>query len=105
MIGCWQANWFGKLAKYAEEHNISASALIALVLAGVMRPATILSLPGKEDKEDKIYAAGHAIASGIIGFLVSTAVTSHLMYLYVKYLMIRILEVKNLKQLMIKLMS
>ena len=70
------SNWFGKLAKYAEEHNISASALIALVLAGVMRPATILSLPGKEDKEDKIYAAGHAIASGIIGFLVSTAVTS-----------------------------
>ena len=70
------SNWFGKLSKYAEEHNISASALIALVLAGVMRPATILSLPGKEDKEDKIYAAGHAIASGIIGFAVSTAVTS-----------------------------
>ncbi len=70
------SNWFGKLAKYAEEHNISASALIALVLAGVMRPATILSLPGKEDKEDKIYAAGHAIASGIIGFAVSTAITS-----------------------------
>ena len=70
------SNWFGKLAKYAEEHNISASALIALVLAGIMRPATILSLPGKEDKEDKIYAAGHAIASGIIGFAVSTAITS-----------------------------
>ena len=70
------SNWFGKLAKYAEEHNISASALIALVLAGILRPATILSLPGKEDKEDKIYAAGHAIASGIIGFAVSTAITS-----------------------------
>lgn len=70
------SNWFGKLAKYAEEHNISASALIALVLAGVMRPATILSLPGKEDKDDKIYAAGHAIASGIMGFAVSTAITS-----------------------------
>ena len=70
------SGWFGKLAKYAEEHNISASALIALVRAGIMRPATILSLPGKEDKEDKTYAAGHAIASGIIGFLVSTAVTS-----------------------------
>ncbi len=68
--------WFGNLAKYAEEHNISASALIALVLAGVMRPATILSLPGKKDKEDKIYAAGHSMASGIIGFLVSTAITS-----------------------------
>ena len=70
------SNWFGKFAKYSEEHNISASALIALVLAGVMRPATILALPGKKDKEDKIYAAGHSMASGIIGFLVSTAITS-----------------------------
>lgn len=70
------SNWFGKFAKYSEEHNISASALIALVLAGVMRPATIMALPGKKDKEDKIYAAGHSMASGIIGFLVSTAITS-----------------------------
>ena len=73
------SNWFGRLAKYSEEHNISASALIALVLAGIMRPATILALPSdkdKDDKEDKIYAAGHAIASGIIGFAVSTAITS-----------------------------
>ncbi len=70
------SNWFGKFAKYSNDHNISTSALIALVLAGVMRPATIMALPGKQDKEDKIYASGHAMASGIIGFLVSTAITS-----------------------------
>lgn len=70
------SNWFGKFAKYSNDHNISTSALIALVLAGVMRPATILALPGKKDKEDKVYAAGHSMASGIIGFLVSTAITS-----------------------------
>jgi len=67
---------FGKFAKYAEEHNIAASALVALVLAGIMRPATIMALPGKKDKEDKIYASGHAMASGIMGFAVSTAITS-----------------------------
>ncbi len=71
-----KSGWFGSFAKYAHDHNISTSALIALVLAGIMRPATIMALPGKKDKEDKIYASGHAMASGIIGFLVSTAVTS-----------------------------
>lgn len=70
------SKWFNSFTKYTEEHNVSTSALIALILAGVMRPATIMALPGKKDKEDKIYASGHAMASGIIGFLVSTAVTS-----------------------------
>ncbi len=70
------SDWFGKFAKYSNEHNISTSALIALVLAGILRPATIMALPGDRDKEDKIYASGHAMASGIIGFLVSTAITS-----------------------------
>ena len=71
-----KSNWFGKFAKYAEEHNIAGSALIALVLAGVMRPATIMALPGDKDKGDKIYASGHAMASGIMGFMVSAAITS-----------------------------
>ena len=71
-----KSKWFGAFAKYTEDHNISTSALMALVLAGIMRPATIMSLPGKKDKDDKIYASGHAMASGIIGFLVSTAITS-----------------------------
>ncbi len=71
-----KSKWFGKFAKYSNEHNISTSALVALVLAGIMRPATIMSLPGKKDKDDKTYAAGHSMASGIIGFIFSTALTS-----------------------------
>ncbi|MBO6088148.1 hypothetical protein J6P92_07400 [bacterium] len=70
-----KSNWFGKFTKYSSDHNISTSALIALVLAGIMRPAAIMALPGDKDKEDKIYASGHAMASGIIGFIFSTAVT------------------------------
>ena len=71
-----KSNWFGKFTQYAEAHNIASSALIALVLAGVMRPAAIMTLPGNKDKDDKIYASGHAMASGIMGFAVSTAITS-----------------------------
>ena len=66
-------NW---LTGFAEDHNIAASAFIALILAGILRPATIMALPGKIDKEDKIYASGHSMASGLIGFVASTIVTS-----------------------------
>ncbi len=70
------SKWFGKFTKYSEEHNVATSALIALVLAGMLRPATIMALPGDKDKDDKIYASGHAVASGIIGFIISTIATS-----------------------------
>lgn len=71
-----KSSWFGRFTEYAEAHNIASSALIALILAGIMRPATIMTLPGDKDKDDKIYASGHAMASGIMGFVVSTIITS-----------------------------
>lgn len=64
--------------RYADAHNIGCSALMSLILAGALRPATIMALPGKKDKEDKIYASGHSIASGIIGFGFSTLLTTPL---------------------------
>ena len=76
--GILASGWFNKLTLSAKEHNIGTSALIALGLAGVMRPATIMALPGKKDKEDKIYASGHSMASAILGFIVSVIVTSPL---------------------------
>lgn len=69
------ASW---MEKYIFDHNIASSAFMALILAGILRPATVLSLPGKKDKDDKIYSAGHAIASGIIGFAASVILTSPL---------------------------
>lgn len=74
--GILTKNWFSSFLSYCYNHNISTSALIALGLAGVLRPATIMALPGKKDKEDKIYASGHSMASGIIGFVASTIITS-----------------------------
>lgn len=66
-------NW---LLDFVKEHNVAGSALMSLFLAGALRPATIMALPGEKDKEDKIYASGHSMASGLIGFAVSTALTT-----------------------------
>ena len=49
-------------------HTTIVQNLVALVLALGPRPLAIMSLPGKKNKEDKIYASGHSMASGLIGF-------------------------------------
>ena len=76
--GILTSKWFNKLTKYSYDHNVATNALIALGLAGVLRPATIMTLPGKKDKEDKIYASGHSMASAILGFVASVIITSPL---------------------------
>lgn len=67
---------FGAILEYAEGHPISCNALFSLVLAGMLRPATIMALPGDKDKEDKINAAAHSVASAVIGFISATVVMS-----------------------------
>lgn len=76
--GLFKKKWFDSFLRYANAHNIGCSALMALILASGLRPVTIMALPGKKDKEDKIYASGHSIASGIIGFGFSTLLTTPL---------------------------
>ena len=57
-----------KLIAGCNNHTTIVQNLVALVLALGPRPLAILSLPGKKNKEDKIYASGHSMASGLIGF-------------------------------------
>jgi len=70
---------FGAAAKFSSRmldnlldacnnHTTIVQNLVALVLALGPRPLAIMSLPGKKNKEDKIYASGHSMASGLIGF-------------------------------------
>ena len=66
-------NW---LTEYAGLHQVATTALVALFLAGGLRPLFTIALPGKDDMEDKIYAAGQAMSSGIIGFLFSSLITT-----------------------------
>ncbi len=67
-------NLLDKILKLCDKHTVIAQNLVALVLASTLRPLAIMSLPGKKNKEDKAYASGHAIASGLIGFGFSTIV-------------------------------
>ncbi len=65
---------FNKILILCNKHTVIAQNLVALVLAAGLRPIAIMSLPGKKDKDDKIYASGHSIASGLIGFGFSSIV-------------------------------
>lgn len=65
---------FKKTVEIFENKTVVAQSLVALVVAGVLRPATNMAMAGKDDREDSMYAASHAIASAVIGFLVSATV-------------------------------
>ncbi len=66
---------FDKILTLCDQHTVIAQNLVALFLAAGLRPIAIMSLPGqKKDKDDKIYASGHSIASGLIGFAFSSIV-------------------------------
>ena len=69
---------FDWLAEFSGKHNVAAASLVSLFLAGMLRPAITVALPGKKDKDDKIYAAGHSMASGLIGYVASTILTTPL---------------------------
>lgn len=70
----FQTNIFEKGLDFAFSKAAVTLAFVSLIVAGVLRPITNLSMAGKDDREDSIYAASHAIASAGIGFLVSSAV-------------------------------
>jgi len=67
---------FKWLTGFCGEHNVATASLIALFLAGVLRPPITIALPGKKDLEDKIVAASHSLASATIGFGFSTLITT-----------------------------
>lgn len=67
---------FESIAKFAGEKPAVFNAASSLVLAGVLRPATIMALPGKGENatKNKATAAAHAIASAVIGFAITSTV-------------------------------
>jgi hypothetical protein len=76
--GLFRNEKFGKFLEFIDEHNVTGTALIALIFAGLLRPATIMSLPGEKDRDDKIYASSHSLASGLMGFIFSLILTNPL---------------------------
>lgn len=63
-----------KLFKLCDKHTVIAQNLVALLLAAGPRPLAIMLMPGVKDREDRVYASGHAIASAVIGFGFSSLV-------------------------------
>ena len=69
---------FANFLEYTNDHNQTANALVALVTAGMVRPALTMAIPGMKDKKDKIYSAGQAISSGFLGYAVTMVLTKPL---------------------------
>lgn len=61
-----------KILGFFDEKPVVAQSLIALVVAGLIRPATNMAMASKQDREDSMYAASHAISSAVIGYLASS---------------------------------
>lgn len=60
------------LFEKAADSQAVFSALFAIGLTCILRPAAIMGLPGSnKNKDDKKYASAHSIASGVIGYAVS----------------------------------
>lgn len=63
---------FQKVLEFANGQPLVFQASFALLLTCIMRPGAIVLFPGEKNKDDQKYAAAHSIASGIIGFAIST---------------------------------
>ena len=70
------SNSFEKVAKFAGKNPATFNAASSLIMAGVLRPAAIMALPAKDEQAEKNKgnAAAHAIASGVIGFLITSII-------------------------------
>lgn len=68
--------WLEDFLFKADKNNVTFSAGFAILLTCLLRPASIMTLPGKKNKDDKKYASAHSIASGVIGYCIATAVSN-----------------------------
>ena len=65
---------FNKTLDLVEFETVVTATVAAIACAG--RAGTIMALPTKKNKEDNRYAASHAVASGIIGFITAFILTA-----------------------------
>lgn len=70
-----KSDGFANLLAKIDSHNQTYNALVALILAGLVRPALTMVVPGVKDKKDKIYSSAQAVSSGVLGFGVTMLLT------------------------------
>ena len=61
---------FSKLLEITNKQEVLINSGTALVICTLLRPATIMALPGDKNKKDCAYAAAHSVSSGVWGFIV-----------------------------------
>lgn len=64
---------FGKLLDLSEKNPVILNSVYSLFLCTLLRPASIMALPGK-NVDDKKYASAHSIASGVVGLVITSAI-------------------------------
>lgn len=70
-----KSSFFNALLKVTDFETVATATIAAVACAA--RSATIAAMPSKEkSKEDNIYAASQALASGIVGFITAFALTA-----------------------------
>ncbi len=67
------ADWFDKVLKNVDKNETFYEAVVALVVAGVLKPVCVLAMPGAE-MEDKQMSATKNAASAFIGFVLSNLI-------------------------------
>ncbi|MBR6127503.1 hypothetical protein IKQ21_07460 [bacterium] len=53
------------------KHEVFVQSAISCLVCMAMRPATIMALPSKKDKQDNMYASAHSVSSGLVGLISS----------------------------------
>ncbi|MFI3300338.1 MAG: hypothetical protein R3Y28_02855 [Candidatus Gastranaerophilales bacterium] len=90
----YKSKAFNKALDLTQKYHIATTNFVILIMSAIFRPLAIMALPDKKDdetkdekeiqekkearKEDKVYAAAHSIASGVIGFGIATAISAPL---------------------------
>ena len=76
--GLYKSKGFKAFLETATDNQPVFSAIFAVLLTCILRPAAIMGLPGKKNKDDKKYAAAHSMASGVMGYILSLIIFSPL---------------------------
>lgn len=92
--------FFHTLLRVAEYENVAQAAMAAIVCIA-LRPAAIMLIPTKKNKEDNIFASAHSMASGSVGLVTTAAFTVPFKkgHKYVMDVMLKDLQAKTLKRL------
>lgn len=68
---------FNSVVEYTSEHEATVKAFTALIVAGMLKPMAVLSMPGSEEKDKQIVATKNFL-NAFLGFILSKTITGHI---------------------------